>query len=416
MDNTATNNESLATLGASALEQMIGRIVEQRVQAALQTKSAGGGDQPPGPPTSTTSAAEPNDGDRITVAKIAKLFLEEKKLKLRSGASRARWAKEEFYVTLFVKDYGHKPIADCRNGDLTRFLLDHPEWVSPHTKQDAVGVIVRAFRWAQNEHYITANPFHRPRGLWSTPQPREAIEYAEFRRILDLARELNGRKRQPTTRRRRMNKHPEAKRKSPSATAFRVALWFLWETGCRTCEMRSIEWGFLDWEAGVVRLKKHKTDRTGHDRIIPLSNRALRLLRILKRHARTPRRRPRPGNMKHFQNGDFVFLNGRGRAWTCGTFSKLFRRFAKMAGVRDDVSAYSLRHGFTVQALQNGVGERQLADVLGQESTRFISWYGRKTRSQAGYLRNIVDQVHQPKKNSGPAQPNDNQDPKPESK
>ncbi len=85
------------------------------------------------------------------------------------------------------------------------------------------------------------------------------------------------------------------------------------------------------------------------------------------------------------------FPNGQGRPWNRWTFSKLFRRHAKLAGVRAEVSAYSLRHGWCVEALEAGVGERQIADAMGHVSTKFIGWYGRGVRSKIDYLRESME-------------------------
>lgn len=320
----------------------------------------------------------------VTVADVVKIFLEEKTLRLRSGAySQERYNKTEFYLESFCCQVGKLTIADCRNHDITRWLLVHEEWISPHTKNDAVGAVIGCFRWAESERHIDRNPYRRPRGLWDTPRPREAIEPDEVRKILNLAREHSGKR---------------GKRKNPSSKAFRNAVWFLWETGCRTCEMRELLWDEIDWGAGVARLTKHKTDRTGEDRVIPLTDRALRLLRWLAKG----RSRSRRGNKGGLEG--VVFPNGRGRPWTRRTFGRMFRKYADKAGVRSCVSAYCLRHGFCVGALDNGLGERQIADIMGQASTKYVSWYGRSTRKKADYLRKMAEKARGKKKKGGSAE------------
>jgi integrase len=145
--------------------------------------------------------------------------------------------------------------------------------------------------------------------------------------------------------------------------------------------MRALTWDALDWTKGFATLTMHKTAKaTGESRLIALSPGVLRLLGWLFRW------RGRPVGI--------VFTNGRGGAWQPCSFASYFRKVAKFAGVRLKLSPYSLRHGFTVIGLENNVGDRQLADLLGQASTRYVAWYGRSTRRRGDYLRGVLDQVH----------------------
>jgi hypothetical protein len=57
---------------------------------------------------------------------------------------------------------------------------------------------------------------------------RKAIEPEEFRQVMRAAKACSGRSRGFGTRRR------------PSRGFFRRALWLLWETGCRTSDMRAM--------------------------------------------------------------------------------------------------------------------------------------------------------------------------------
>lgn len=300
-----------------------------------------------------------------TVADIIKEYLAELELEHKAGAySDAALASARYYLDSFGKMFGGQRMSQCRKRDITTWIVAHPEWGSSHTKIDASAWAVRCFRWADEEDLIDRTPFRRPRRLWAPPQPREPISIQEFQALLRVAKESDG----------------IISRCKPARSAFRLAIWFLWETGCRTCEMRSARFVDVDWKRRVLVLAEHKTARsTGQARILPLG-RAYRLIRWLFRHRQ-------PGQ-------EHIFVKRCGSAWSKDEFSRIFRSFARLAGVREEVSAYGLRHGFTVQALENGVGERQLADVLGHASTRYVAWYGRKTRARANHLRNVLDQAH----------------------
>ncbi len=231
-----------------------------------------------------------------------------------------------------------------------------------------MGLVVSCFRWAAKERLIDRCPFERDATVWPTPMPRDAITPAEYAAIMREARP------------RQRSAHRTAR------FAFRRALAFLWETGARTCEMKCVRWDQIDLLAGVAVLEISKTSRkTGEKRAIALSEKIVRLLRWIKRQTR-----PKPN--------DHVFLNSRGTVWTNSSFGTMFRKTARRCGVRLSISAYSLRHGFCVRGLEMGVGERQLADLMGHASTKHIAWYGRTAKSKLAYLKGTLDAMNRPAK------------------
>ena len=306
-----------------------------------------------------------------TVRELVARYLEEAELKYAAGLIGSALLRR---LRRHLKDFSSGSRGDLaaeriRGTDVTHWILGHQAWLSDHTRAHAARTLQGAWLWALDEaDLITRNPIRRLKPCWDPPQPRGAISADEYRRVLDAARQCSGKRR-------------SGRRACPSRHAFRVALWFLWETGCRTCEMREARWDQIDWDAGLLKMDRHKTvRRTGRPRVIPLTDRVLRLLRWLYR-----RRRP---DQVH------VLVAGRGMPWTCGGFGALMLQFAQRAGVRAGVTAYCLRHGFTVEGLRRREGERQLADVLGHTSTKYVSWYGQDVRLEGQYLRDIAGRVH----------------------
>jgi integrase len=128
----------------------------------------------------------------------------------------------------------------------------------------------------------------------------------------------------------------------------------------------------LDWAQGLIRQTANKTMRkTGRARLIPLDDTLLRLLQFMYRRLGRPATGP-------------IFTASRGKAWGKGSFAYLFRRYAVAGGVPKRVSPYSARHAFAVEALEAGVGERQIADVLGHTTTKYVAWYGADVRAKPG--------------------------------
>ncbi len=298
----------------------------------------------------------------MLVTEIVANFLADKERRHATGRLTAK-AIDRYRrrLSAFVADFGARVVGDCCQDDLIGWIFRHVEWESSFTRADAAGAVVACFRWAVGRRLITSQPFTRPVGCWPPLVPRVAIRSEEFAAMMRAAKR-RGRAR--------------------ARAGFRLALQFLWETGARTCEMRALGWDAIDWRTGIATLIEHKTvAKTGEPRLVILSGLAVRILRLIHRRQRWP------------QTG-VVFRNSWGNAWKSPAFASYFRKVAKLAGVRLGVSPYSLRHGFTVCALEAGIGERQIADLLGQATTRYVSWYGKSTRRRADYLRAVLDQVH----------------------
>lgn len=131
-------------------------------------------------------------------------------------------------------------------------------------------------------------------------------------------------------------------------------LRFLWHTGCRPSEATGLTAEVVDWEAGTVRLRVHKTRGTGRDRLIYLSPDALAILQQ-QRDRRT---------------GGLLFRNRLGRAWRDKSLAQAMWRISARIGER--VTAYGYRHTYATRALARGVPDVHVAALLGHGSTRMI--------------------------------------------
>jgi integrase len=316
------------------------------------------------------AGAAPPPRPALSVRDLVERFLEDKGLAHRAGLLAER-TYETFarYLGSFAGACGDLPADAVRPSDVTRWILSHETWKSDHTRQTAARVVQACYRWAVDEEtLLDRNPVRKVKPCWSTPRPRGSISEGEYLAIMAGARACDGVAR-------------SGRRGRPSRAQFRYAVFFLHETGARPCEMRAATWDDVDWSAGLIRLAQNKTaKKTGRARLLPLTEKLLRLLRRLYL-------RRKPGQVA-------VFACSRGgRPWTKDTFGKLFRRYANLAGCRPHVTAYTLRHGWTVAGLEAGEGERQLADALGHSTTRYVGWYGDDVKVRADYLRGIAERV-----------------------
>jgi integrase len=320
-----------------------------------------------------------------TVQQVIDAYLLHLRVRVDGGdLSEGRMVHAERHLRAFGKLFGSKPLTGCKRHDLTVFLASWPRLKSGWSKQGAVASVICCFRWAEDEGLIDHAPYRKPRSMRFACRPRQPMNLADYAKIMRAAmyRPYRGnRADQPSYSHRFLPKRA-------SCRALRRGLFFLRRTGSRTCEMREARWKDVDWSAGVIRLSHHKTAAVvGEDRVIGLDVCVLRLLRNMRRQEE------RAAALRGLSFLDQrIFLNGRGKPWTRDTFGKLFRKYAKKAGVAG-VSPYSLRHTFAVTGIQNGIGERQIADQMGHTSTKFVAWYGRQSRQKSAYLCGVAADV-----------------------
>lgn len=296
----------------------------------------------------------------LTVSEVVAARLEDLRVRVRAGSYSAQ-AFEDVSRELnrFAEVFGRQRISECAQYDLTRWLALNPQWESNHTKRRVLATIIACFRWAADEELTDHCPYRRSKKLKLPVRPRRPAEWSEYVRLMrGGSREL-----------RRM-------------------LFFLRRSGARTCEPRDLIWPWVHFEAAGIVLDDHKTDAvTEEPRFIPLEPALLRFLRNLHRR----RQRARERGEQH------VFLNCRGTPWDRHTFARHLRRTAARLGldecIGERVSGYCLRHTFTVDCLEAGMGERQVADLLGHKTTRLVSWYGAQTRRRLPHLRRFAGEA-----------------------
>jgi integrase len=141
--------------------------------------------------------------------------------------------------------------------------------------------------------------------------------------------------------------------------AFREFVLALQETGCRPSEVSRVTAADVNLEAGLWVLKEHKTARkTRRPRVVYLTPAMVELTRKLM--AEHPE-----GALFRSPRGDKPFSRNNVRC----RFRRLREKLPHLAGV----VAYSYRHTFATEALANGVGIAQVAELMGHASTEMVS-------------------------------------------
>lgn len=253
-------------------------------------------------------------------------------------------------------------ISQCRQTDLVKWVERNPQWRSAHMKKGVVSRIVTCFNWAadyQRGDLIERSPYHRIRAISALPYvPRRPAQHDEY---LALLRD--------------------------GCIQFRQAMFFLFETGTRPCEMRGLIWPYVKLDAIVPHLcyERHKTFRQVRKaKLVGLSEKMVGFLRHL--YARRAPDQP------------FVFLNTDGKPWQQRAFAKHLRGVAERAGLDEGVvkkvSAGCLRTTFACDAIKKGFTNRQVADMLGHETTSMVDHvYGAQTRHDTEHLDKMAKEM-----------------------
>jgi integrase len=223
--------------------------------------------------------------------------------------------------------YGRLPAHELRPIHVTRWLDAHA-WKGG--RRNAVVAVKRAFNFADQQGVLSPNPL---RNVQKPAQGRRTriITPGERTEILAAVKDRN----------------------------FREFLTALYLTGCRPSEVARVTAANVNLELGVWVFEQHKTaKRTGRPRIIYLCPEMVELSRRLVAE--------RP-------EGPLFPSRKLGRPFTRNAIRIRFRRLRKKLPHLKGVVAYAYRHSYATEALENGVGIAQVAELLGHVDTRMVS-------------------------------------------
>jgi len=147
-------------------------------------------------------------------------------------------------------------------------------------------------------------------------------------------------------------------------------LELIYSSGLRVTELVTLPLRAVDAEIGLVQVRG-KGDK---ERLVPVSETALQLLRRYLREAR----------LLHDPAGEVpeVFLSRRGGPMTRQNLWQRLQGHAKRAGILGKVSPHVLRHSFATHLLENGVDLRSLQAMLGHADISTTQIYTHVSRAR----------------------------------
>jgi len=161
----------------------------------------------------------------------------------------------------------------------------------------------------------------------------------------------------------------------------------LYGAGLRASEALSLRLQDIDLDVGFVRT----IGKGDKERVVPLGRKAIEALR-----AYNERGRPLLGGAGKIKAPE-LFLNDRGRRLSRQGLHLLIKKYARMAGLPDDVSAHTLRHSFATHLLEGGADLRAVQEMLGHADLSTTQIY---THVTTAHLQKIYRDAH-PRARSG---------------
>jgi site-specific recombinase XerD len=136
---------------------------------------------------------------------------------------------------------------------------------------------------------------------------------------------------------------------------------------------RSLNIQDLDFIGGIVKV----SGKGKKERIVPIGEVAIRELRKYLE--------------KRKKQADELFLNRSGKRITARGVRNIVRKYIKLAGIKQGVSAHTFRHSFATHLLNRGADLRTVQELLGHASLSTTQIYTHLTTEK---LKSVYDKAH----------------------
>lgn len=138
----------------------------------------------------------------------------------------------------------------------------------------------------------------------------------------------------------------------PEGERDRAMLEVLYSSGLRVTELLTLKLNQINFERGLIKV----IGKGDKQRTVPIGDYALEYLNKYLNN----------GRKKNINKlSEFVFLNRYGEPLSRVYFFKQVKKYAKEAGIKEEISPHTLRHCFATHMLENGAELRAVQEMLG---------------------------------------------------
>ena len=239
----------------------------------------------------------------------------------------------------FLKFYNTKPVAEITNEDViifnNEFVLKYK--LSASYQNQVINAIKLFFRTIQNRS-IDVEQIHRPKKPFRLPS---VLSLEEVELMLNSLANI---------------KH-------------KTMLALIYSVGLRRSELLNMEIKDVDSKRMLLTIKNGKGNK---DRVVPLSETALDLLR---------------NYYKIYKPKHYLFEGQKGGKYTETSLEEVFHKAKSLAKINKSVSLHTLRHSYATHLLEGGVNLRYIQDLLGHKSPKTTQIY---THVSSEGLRKVI--------------------------
>lgn len=169
---------------------------------------------------------------------------------------------------------------------------------------------------------------------------------------------------------------------TPFGIRDKAMLELLYATGIRVSELVSLDTEDINLDIGFIRCSGQGLK----ERIIPLGKVAVEALKVYMGSIRAVLlKRTEPDAERA------LFINPAGTRLTRQGFWKIIKKYAREAGIEEDITPHTLRHSFAAHLLENGADLRAVQEMLGHADISTTQMYTQVTKLR---MKDVYDSAH----------------------
>lgn len=261
----------------------------------------------------------------VTVGEAMKQFLDRKR---ENDCTKSTLRTYREIVGLLSSEVGDQTLLERISADQVRGFVRESE-LAKATQHKRYGHLRTFFRWCESKSLLRSTPLSEVEAPRKPNNLPKAITKEELKVLCDKIRSDYRRLREKNWIREGQN-------------VWRIPLfWFAFYTGMRGSELARLRWSHIDFENGLIYIREQKNRK---EQTIPLNSEAEGVLEDIGRGDPDDYVFQSPG----FEDKD------RNPKWFRENVSDAFRQARKDAGLRDEISFHSLRHGFCTMLAEAG--------------------------------------------------------------
>jgi len=151
----------------------------------------------------------------------------------------------------------------------------------------------------------------------------------------------------------------------------------LYATGIKVSEIIELKTDDINLKQGFLRCRT-KT----HERIVPIGKTAISAVRQYLDKAR-----PKMAE----DDEEHLFLNRNGAKMSRQGFWKILKGYGKSAGIKKDITPYTIRHSFAMHLLQNGADLEAIRQLLGHSEISSTQVYSKIMDTR---IKQVYEKAH----------------------